>query len=554
MAYLPSMQQDWSIEIIQAGQLQRYQGRANLLEWSGGQARVVIEALALGQRLRVLATATQLPDQLRLLHPRKYKKTDRLLANGWQSWSETRTYAPGERIKPLRRIARPYMGFYGDYHHELVGRGPNRLHSWSWAQISQLDTDEIELLASCNEQQAFTLFEYQVADEQVRITPDLAGWVPAEAEEICLLDLCFLQGSTTACYDAWQQALAIAPTRLPPQNGWTSWYQYYQHINPGLLHKVLAAMAPRLKEGDIFQVDDGYAAAIGDWLKPDAAFQPGDMPQLAEAIRKQGLRPGIWLAPTVAADEAELLQEQPELILKDRRGRPLKAGYNPGWGGYYRALDTEHPAWMDYIEKVIQTQCQDWGYRMLKLDFLFTACLYPRAGFTRAQLMHRCLQRLRDWAGPEVALLGCGTPLASGFGLFDYCRISADIHLKWEHRMLAFLRHRERVSTRIALRSTAFRYPLNGRMWQSDPDVFLLRDENQQLSKTQRAMVLQLNTLLGDLCFTSDDPTTYGSWQEEQWQWFMAHQQEKVLQLSEVAPLQLRLTTEERSYRFDLNK
>ena len=544
----------WVVEIDDRGSRRSYELDVGQIEWSGGQTQIERKELPLGFRLRISATAAQLPAKLRLLHPRKYKKSDRLMANGWQSWSETRTYSPGEQIKPLRRLARPYMGFYGDYHHELVGHGPNRLHSWSWAQIGQLQTEEVELWASCNESEAFTLFEYRVKDGLFSVTADLAGWEPDSTKSFILIDILVLKGPINACYDCWRKALSIDLPKLPPQNGWTSWYHYYQHINPTLLRSALTAIAPRLQAGDIFQVDDGYAAAIGDWLSLDPAFKPGDLSQLAADIRQEGLRPGIWLAPTVAADGSHLVRQQPELVLKDKRGRPLKAGYNPGWGGYYRALDTEHPAWAEYIAEVIRTQCEDWGYGMLKLDFLFTACLYPRHGFTRAQLMRRCLERLREWAGPQVALLGCGTPLASGFGLFDYCRISADIHLKWEHRLLAFLRHRERVSTRIALRSTAFRYPLNGRMWQSDPDVFLLRDEKQGLSKEERQMVLHLNTLLGDLCFTSDNPSTYGPWQEQEWKWFETNRGRSIESVVEAGPLDIAIESQGKTFRFDLNK
>ena len=80
---------------------------------------------------------------------------------------------------------------------------------------------------------------------------------------------------------------------------------------------------------------------------------------------------------------------------------------------------------------------------------------------------------------------------------------------QWEHRFLRFLRMRERVSTIVALRTVIGRRQLNGRAFHNDPDVFLLREHNIQLSAPQQYTVLLLNTLLGHLLFTSDNLSKY---------------------------------------------
>ena len=60
--------------------------------------------------------------------------------------------------------------------------------------------------------------------------------------------------------------------------------------------------------------------------------------------------------------------------------------------------------------------------------------------------MNDTMTFLRNSCGDKL-ILGCGVPLGSAFGLVDYCRIGADIHLEWEHKLLKFLENRERVST-----------------------------------------------------------------------------------------------------------
>jgi len=69
----------------------------------------------------------------------------------------------------------------------------------------------------------------------------------------------------------------------------------------------------------------------------------------------------------------------------------------------------------------------------------------------------------------------------------------------------------------IALRSVLGRWQLNGRAFQNDPDVFILRKENNKLSPTQQYSILLINTLLGNLLFTSD---FVGDYDEEQWSEF----------------------------------
>jgi alpha-galactosidase len=133
-------------------------------------------------------------------------------------------------------------------------------------------------------------------------------------------------------------------------------------------------------------------------------------------------------------------------------------------------------------------------------------------------------------------ILACGVPLGSAFGLVDYCRIGGDVHLRWEHRLLAFLRHRERVSTLASLRSTLNRWPLNGRAFHNDPDVYVLRKEAQHLSPVQQYTLLVVNVLLGNLLFTSDDVGTYSEEQKTEWQQAMAWRGSCVQSVTEMSP------------------
>ncbi len=447
----------------------------------------------------------------------------RFFANGYQSWSESRWIAVDGHIPRLRRMARRHMGNYGDEMISGIPHGPGYLHSWTYTLLSDAAA-EMTFLGSLNESTGFTLFLYDRSRAILTVRKDLEGLQLSHS--FPALDFVVLKAGEQAAYDAYFQLLAIKPPTAPPAIGWTSWYRHFTHISEPVLLKNLDSFAAfyetighseyqttanlvQGKPAAYFQIDDGWQTEVGDWLSVKPAF-PGGMGRMAARIREKGLLPGIWLAPFVASQKSEIVQKHQDWLLKDAKNKPLKVGWNPLWGGWYYALDFYNPGVQAYLAGVFHMVCEKWGYELLKLDFLFAVCLAPPPGKTRGQVMHEAMAFLRKLAD-QKRMLGCGVPLGACFGQVDYCRIGGDIHLRWEHRLLAFLRHRERVSTIASLRSTLQRRPLNGRAFHNDPDVFILRNDHQHLSAVQQQTVLVINVLLGNLLFTSDDVGEYSA-------------------------------------------
>ena len=149
-----------------------------------------------------------------------------------------------------------------------------------------------------------------------------------------------------------------------------------------------------------------------------------------------------------------------------------------------------------------------WGFDLVKLDFLYGACMQPTPYKTRGQLMCEAMDFLRELVGDKL-ILGCGVPLGPAFGKVDYCRIGPDVGLDWDGSPKEKLLHRERVSTKNTIGNTIYRRQLNGRAFWNDPDVYLLRDDNIKLSAKQKALLAQVNGLFGGLLFTSDDVGNY---------------------------------------------
>jgi len=227
---------------------------------------------------------------------------------------------------------------------------------------------------------------------------------------------------------------------------------------------------------------------------------------VADAIHEAGFKAGLWLAPFAAQEGSRLASEHPDWLLCDDAGKPIPAGSN--WGPFY-GLDLRRAEVREYLRLVFGTVLDVWGFDLVKLDFLYAACLRPFPEATRGELMAMGMKFLREIMG-ERLILGCGVPLASAFGRVDYCRIGCDVGLSWDEAWYMAYLHRERASTPRALANTLGRRQLDGRAFLNDPDVFILRDELTTLSPAQRRILDFLNTLLGSLVFTSDRVDSYG--------------------------------------------
>jgi alpha-galactosidase len=438
-----------------------------------------------------------------------YKPTDSLFCNGWQSWTESREYAVDERIAPplfgTKMLFEP-MGDYGFYDY------PNQkglLHSWTYTYVKR-NAQNYHFMGSANEQTGFTLFEHNTQNQTITVKKDLTDLVLEHSFPI--LDIIWVSNTESTVFDTFFDLSEIKkPTAAAPLLGWTSWYNYYTKISESIIlenaKNVLSRYTNDEERAEIMvQTDDGWQTAVGDWHSIDTQKFPNGMHSVATRINALGGRAGLWLAPFICEKKSEIYRNKPQWILRDRKGKMVKAGVNPLWSGVFYALDFYNDEVQQYIRQILQTITYKWGFSLLKLDFLYAVCLVPPANKTRGQVMHEAMDFIRGII-PQTQILACGIPLAAAFGRVDYCRIGADTHLSWEHFWLALARNRERVSTLLALRNTVGRRQLDGRAFRNDPDVFILRKHNHSLTPAQQDTLLFLNVLLGSVWFLSDDLT-----------------------------------------------
>ncbi|MFP3855114.1 MAG: hypothetical protein ACLFWD_12565, partial [Anaerolineales bacterium] len=174
--------------------------------------------------------------------------------------------------------------------------------------------------------------------------------------------------------------------------------------------------------------------------------------------------------------------------------------------------DLTNPEVIGYIKKVIRTAVNEWGYRYLKLDFLYAGALAGKRwdpGITRAQALRAGLQAIREAAGEATFLAGCGSPLGPAIGLVDSMRIGPDVAPRWRpaYQGIEFYFHREPSlpSLRNAIQNTLIRAPLHRRWWINDPDCFLFRDSDTHLSEDEVKLFTTVGALSGGSMLLSDD-------------------------------------------------
>lgn len=445
-------------------------------------------------------------------------RDERVFLNGYQSWTDSKEFDRRDVMKAPSRLLAPILAKhrvtrYADYEFEKYSRVPGVVHGCSYGYVrpprhpgktgaGTPEADIVRFFGSLDENSGFTFFRANIGRKRLVARKDCEGLkVPAEYRAFSVL---FSEGTIDGVMDGWFREMGIAARKAKPATGWTSWYNYYQNISEKIILDNLGAFAGARIPIDVFQIDDGYQTAVGDWLSIRDAF-PHGMKYVADRIKAAGFKPGIWLAPFSAETSSTTFREHPDWFIADEKGRPYSTGSN--WSGFY-TIDFYNPEARSYIRKVFDTVLGDWGFELVKLDFLYGECIKPRRGKTRGEIMGEAMDFLRECVG-DREILGCGVPLWSAFGKVEYCRIGTDIDLQWHNKLYGALIHREFPSTKYALQNAMFRKHLDGRAFVNDPDVFLLRHDNISLSDEQKKTVFTINNIFGNLLFTSDNIGEY---------------------------------------------
>ncbi len=440
---------------------------------------------------------------------KKLAENELFFANGYQSWTTSREFGRDDtldgitKLAGVNKLAQTLAEVPGDYTFAQYGkRGIFHSYTYTYFRIG----DAIELFGSCDEKYGYTVFSVDYSANKFTIAKDVEG---LEADdEIILLDVVSFAGGYDEAFDKYFGSMNLRKPRVSHLSGYTSWYNYFQKINEKIILRDLDGLDRAKDSVSIFQIDDGYESKVGDWLIPDYGKFPNGIKPIVQAIHQKGYLAGIWIAPFSAQRSSIIAKDHPEWLIKDNAtGKPLLGCV--GWGGAY-TLNIYNGEAREYIRNFFDVILNDWGFDMVKLDFLYSEAMQPRNGKSRGQIMCEAMDFLRECVGEDKLILGCGVPLGPSFGVVDACRISCDVDLKYSpkyyNRMGINL---ELPSAQNAITSSVFRRHLNGRVFCNDPDVFFLREKNLTFTREQKLLLGKINNLCGDVLFVSDNAGDY---------------------------------------------
>lgn len=445
-----------------------------------------------------------------------YEENEKFFVNGYQSWttsgemSACDIYTGATPLAGISKFTKDLADISGDYEFTRYKKRPGFFHSFTYTYFRR--GDEFELFGSLSERNGYTVFYADMDKHFFSVEKDVEGLTVSEPYE--MFDIVRFVGGYDEVFDKYFAAMGLPKKpRIDRLSGYTSWYNYFQKIDENIILRDLKGLTRAGKNVNIFQIDDGYETFVGDWLDYNNKDFPNGMKTVADAIHREGCLAGIWLAPfNVQKGKSRILKEHPDWLIRTESGKPQLGCFS--WGGAY-TLDFYNPEVREHIRHIFDVVLNEWGYDMVKLDFLYSQCRTPRNNKTRGTIMCEALDFLRECVGDKL-FLGCGVPLGPSFGVVDACRISCDVDLVYSGKFYnAMSLNNELPSAQNAINNSMFRRHLSGRAFLNDPDVFFLRDNNLTFTWEQKLLLAKINSLFGKVLFVSDDVGEYNDVQLE---------------------------------------
>ena len=438
----------------------------------------------------------------------EFKAGDKFFGNGYQSWTTSREYALEDKMQPIIGIAKGRLkylaGISADTRFVDFPTDVGSFVSHCYTYIK--NDDNVRLIGSLTERQGFTVIYADMLHNTLTLSKDVEGVTLEAGERYELFDVAIFNGTYNDVFDAYFKAMGVKKPVVEHMSGYTSWYNYFQNIDEKIILRDLNALDIVKDSVSVFQIDDGYETFVGDWTAKNPKKFPKGMKYIADRIHEKGYLAGIWMAPFSVQIKSETYKKHPDWVVKYPNGKPILGVV--AWGGAY-TLDLYNDEARAYIESFFDTVLQEWGYDMVKLDFLYSQCMYPRNNKSRGTIMCEAMDFLRACCGDKL-ILGCGVPLGAAFGRVDACRISCDVDLVYEGKFYNKLGVNNEVpSAQNAITNSIFRRHLDGRVFCNDPDVFFFRYSNLKFNTEQKVLLATVNHIFGNVLFVSDNAEEY---------------------------------------------
>ncbi|GAB2514013.1 hypothetical protein GCM10027084_29480 [Pseudoxanthomonas sangjuensis] len=296
-------------------------------------------------------------------------------------------------------------------------------------------------------------------------------------------------------------------------DGWCSWFYTLSRVSADevIANTEFAARHLRQYGLEYIQIDEGFQRWHGDW-EGNERFPQG-MKWLADRIRSHGFKAGIWISPYVISESTRLFQEHPDWLVRRRDGSLQRIGNWPAGteppadeNPKRYCLDITHPEAAAWLHRLIDTIVNDWGYEMIKIDFVAWSILAAESfrdpTRSAADVYRKGMEIMRRVAGEKCHILDCG-PGAITTGLIDSMRIEADVYYGFrEAAWETYFTHPASSAS-----AAAKRYYFHKRTWVNDVDHLCMDLLNRSQSEAAATLIALSggNTISGDRLTQLDD-------------------------------------------------
>ncbi len=329
-------------------------------------------------------------------------------------------------------------------------------------------------------------------------------------ESVCSEELVILASGDA--YGLLERFASLCGRRMNAQTwshtptGWCSWYYYFAKVTETDMVENIRWLKENKAEFPLeyIQLDDGYQAALGDWLVCNDKFPKG-LPFLIQETKAAGFKPGLWVAPFLVENSSLLYQAHPEWMVKDKDGQTVWA---MEWRGSRAAiLDCTVQAACDWLTATFAT-LREWGYDYVKLDFvaheigvISLGGRYADPKTTRAQALRRGLEAIRRGFGDDKFIVGCTCPFGTAVGVANGMRIGTDITPYWQKGNKTY---KEAPTVPNVCRNIINRRYMHQRLWLNDPDTHIARVDSNDLTEAEVKLWTSAVWLTGGALLLSD--------------------------------------------------
>ncbi|MCL2833293.1 MAG: alpha-galactosidase [Treponema sp.] len=222
----------------------------------------------------------------------------------------------------------------------------------------------------------------------------------------------------------------LKPVSAKIPTGWCSYYCVGQ-MNPQELYKNASAMAQRIPELEMIQIDAGLNTLDGDWM--NWRFED-DLAAACKKVREAGVDAGGYCSPFIVDQNSRLCAEHKDWLIRDEDGNPTnRLCHKKDW----YILDGTHPQARSYLKKIMRYMHDECGLRYFKLDFLSYGALSAGIHYdetkTSVEAFRMGMTAMLEEIANDSFVLACNAPFWPCLGLAHASRTTNDIFRDWKH-------------------------------------------------------------------------------------------------------------------------